>query len=423
MAAATALSTTTAVMMMTSAYPSSRRLSAGGSFSSVGMHCRSCGSGVLAGVVGMAPVVCVLSGKVAAALGEEPTQRGDEVRIRAQVTHIDTQLGEDELPLAAVAEHGLAVGVAHGAVRHVDVVELTGFGVLHAHTPRRCRQLQLHGVAHAQGNELMPEVQLADGLLVRRHHKVADEEAHGALALRAQDFRCHLFHAHLTFATLRRDNLANDAQALLHSLRRGQVKVRVAPVEQQPHVVSVAGSTVGQHGSYARGVLQLAVLRITAGVAHAGTGIHRQQQHLLTLLVELAHVWRAGARRHLPVDESGLIPGLVLAEIIKLQALPTETRPVLAGQSARGEPPRLYLNTAHLLHDFLRPIHGGEFALLRGLRHRHLGEDAVDDVVAGHIGCLCLVREQNTVAQNVMCQVLHILRGHVRALAGECQCA
>ena len=91
----------------------------------------------------------------------------------------------------------------------------------------------------------MPEVQLADGLFIRRHHEVADEEAHGALALGAQNLCRHFFDADILPAVCNGDNLSDDTQALFHSLGRGQVKVRVAAIQQEAHVVSVACGTVG----------------------------------------------------------------------------------------------------------------------------------------------------------------------------------
>ena len=71
------------------------------------------------------------------------------------------------------------------------------------------------------------------------------------------------------------------------------------------------------------------------------------------------HIRRARAGGDFPVDKARVIPGLVLAEVIKLQPLATETGAVLAGERGCGEPARRQLNAAHFLHDFLRFIHGG----------------------------------------------------------------
>ena len=118
--------------------------------------------------------------KYAAAAVEHFAQGGNEILRGEQIERVDSQLVEYTLPLHAVRLHGLGVLLAQLLVAQVAFEEFACFGV--AEADAACgRQLDFGGVIYTHGNELVAEIQLADGLFIDLGQEITDEEYQRAI--------------------------------------------------------------------------------------------------------------------------------------------------------------------------------------------------------------------------------------------------
>ena len=214
------------------------------------------------------------------------------------------------------------------------------------------RQVKFHGVRNADGNEVVLEVELAQGRLVVFSPEVADHDDHGGFFLGEDELLRHLGDALVRPVVFAGHDFTHDAQRLFHALGGGDVAGLASAVDEQAAFVPALGRAEGEHRRDFRRVVQFGGAGGGGGgVVHGAADIHGQNDGLLPFFPEASHVRRPHSGRYLPVDETGIVPRHVFPEVVKVQSLAAEAGLVLSGEVFRGQVFCTQFNAAYALEN------------------------------------------------------------------------
>lgn len=118
------------------------------------------------------------------------------------------------------------------------------------------RQVKFHGVRNADGNEVVLEVELAQGRLVVFSPEVADHDDHGGFFLGEDELLRHLGDALVRPVVFAGHDFTHDAQRLFHALGGGDVAGLASAVDEQAAFVPALGRAEGEHRRDFRRVVQ-----------------------------------------------------------------------------------------------------------------------------------------------------------------------
>ena len=153
-------------------------------------------------------------------------------------------------------------------------------------------------------------------------------------------------------ARLGEEKLADDPEQVLAPAARGQPLLHAFRETQQPDAVVVLQRRKREE----RGDLgtELALALRDAAEPRRGRAVDRKEDVQLAVLAELLDVRRAHASGDVPVDAADVVTGLVLADLLELEAGAAEDAAVRAEQRFVGEDACLDLDLTDPAHDARR---------------------------------------------------------------------
>ena len=203
---------------------------------------------------------------------------------------------------------------------------------------------------------------------------------------------------------------ADDAQDVVLALLRRDVPLHLRGENDEADAVVVLDCGEREQGAQFRS--HLALERVDAAEGAGGRGVDHEHDREFALFDVLLYIEGVHARGDVPVDDADIVALHIAADFGKLHASALEHAVVFAGENGVDHAPGADLDAADLLQYFTGYL-GSSLAFRGGSWHFDAVENLLHDVLGRDVFRLCLIGNDDAVAQHVHADGLDIFRRHI----------